>query len=234
MRVDTHERQLKNIGLGPDDYRALIMLPVVPVLWANGKLFGHARDRAIEVGREAFALERAAMDVLRRWLVRPPSWQMLDGGFEALSRLVRAVDEPHFDLDMVQLSLTHAEALARDNVAEPTRRGTPRALNAAERATLRHVADALGIDHGESWADLAETVRGSARTQPEAAPPDQPGGEEHEVSERSLSARFDVPRGDDNPAPEAPSSAVRHLKTALRAKKTENETSPPQVKEGKT
>ncbi|MFW5740022.1 MAG: hypothetical protein ACOC1F_06615 [Myxococcota bacterium] len=228
MQVDTHRERLSDLGLDATSYRALLMLPIVYVVWADRRLYAHTKARGLYVAEHAFGLNRTSMQVVRDWLTSPPEPHIYRQGFEELRSLVRAVDEPQFDTDMVRLSLSHAEALARANVADPNFRGAPRAVSAAERQALRIAASALGVDIGSTWADVVESLDG------DGVPTRPPlGSEEHEVEEGAVSTRFD-----SSPPPESGSErprrgTMRHLKTALRTKDIERNTTAPQLKGGK-
>lgn len=230
MQVDTHRERLTALGLDSSNYRALLMMPAVYVAWARGRVFDHARQRAFEIGKEAFALNDAAMRIVDGWLVRRPPDNTFVLGFDALIHLIRAVDEPMFDNDMARLSLTHAESLARANEPVPVVRDAPWAVSPAEREALHRAAEALGVDHGESWADVVEAV---ASTQPSS--PEPLSGEDHDVEPETLRTRFDSSRQDQPPEETEKQPPMRHLKTAVRNKNTDRDlNTPPQLRGGKT
>lgn len=149
-------QSLAEMGLRPSTYRALLLLPLVYVAWADGKM-DHVEVRLIEnFARERLHMTADTVAILDGWLRQRPSDEFVRNGLENLLGI--ALDEELIEVDVSELSdlLTHAEAIARataDSLDDPT------AVTREEEAALAEIARLLQVDNGATWGELLRTLR---------------------------------------------------------------------------
>ena len=160
--TDLHEDKLETLGLDSTTYRALLMLPAVYVAWAGGTLSAGAAA-GLEQMMKDLELNERAVSVVRRWLRERPSAGYVSHALAELRDLASAVDEPQIDYDLLQALLSHAEAVARAGVSDPRAAAAPWALSREETQAIDQVARILGVDHGQTWADLMQELGASAQ-----------------------------------------------------------------------
>lgn len=128
---------LEELGVPEGGWRAVALLPLVEVAWADGRIQRAERaviDAAVE-GLGLSAPERAAVDV---WLeVRPDSVELARGRRALLELAHRDPDDTAFDG-----ILGRCEAVAR---AAGGLFGVAFAVSEEERLALRDIADALAL-----------------------------------------------------------------------------------------
>jgi hypothetical protein len=144
-------RPLAALGIGPQDHRVLLLLPLVYVAWATGSMTRVERERIVELATERLLLGPGALTVLRRWLEERPSEKYFREGLTGLVALLRAPDEPTTTRDDVQQLLADAEAIARE-AATPRHRAW--SIDDSQRRALRELSRRLGVDSGKPWNDL--------------------------------------------------------------------------------
>ena len=159
--TDLHEDKLETLGLDSGSYRALLMLPAVYVAWAGGTLSAGAAA-GLEQMMQDLELNERAVSVVRRWLRERPTAGYVSHALAELRDLASAVDEPQIDFDLLQALMSHAEAVARSGVSDPRAAMAPWALSRAETNAIDQVSRFLGVDHGQTWADLMQELGGGA------------------------------------------------------------------------
>lgn len=155
------KRDLLRLGIDPEDYRVLKLLPLVYVAWADGMMENVERQRIVFLARKHFKIGDSGARVLDDWLARPPSREYVRRGLCDLLALAWQPDEPEIELSELQDLLLHAEGIAR-STAEAL--DAPWAVGPAEEQALADIAHILGVDNGMSWAALLrdlDGVRGS-------------------------------------------------------------------------
>ncbi len=176
MEHDRLSGALASLGIGPQDYRALLLLPLVYVAWANGKMSRVEREHIVELASDRLQLGAGALTILRRWLEERPSERYFREGLADLVALLRAPDEPTVACDDVQQLLADAEAIARE-AAAPSHQDW--SFDDSQRRALLEVSRHLAIDTGRPWnellAELGTTAPGpaprlNAMPQPRARP----------------------------------------------------------------
>ncbi len=142
---------LGELGISDRNYRALKVLPLVCVAWAEGEPSEPTRrylhvvaERRLRVGDEGLAL-------VRRWMYRRPTAEYFAKGLRILRTLAALPDDWEFDPGELPGLLVLAEAVARTKGYEP---GSPTAITNAEERVLAYIGRVLGVEHGTSWAAL--------------------------------------------------------------------------------
>ncbi len=78
------EQTLAALGLGRQSYRALMLLPLVYVAWADGKMERVEVDRIRELARERLHLSQETANTLDQWLRESPSQRYVENGLRGL------------------------------------------------------------------------------------------------------------------------------------------------------
>lgn len=151
MLRDKMCRSLHHLGIDNTNYKVLKLLPLVYVAWADGKLEMAEEKRLIELAHDHFKIGPGGEKVLKHWIAERPSLDYFKEGLHDVLLLAQAPDDWEFDLDELQGLLAHAEAIAR-TTAEAM--DAPTAVDENEQRALRDIAQELGVDDGESWAEL--------------------------------------------------------------------------------
>lgn len=150
------ERTLADLDVGPSSYRALMLLPLVYVAWADGKMEGLEIERIERFAREHLHFTADTARVLHKWLAEAPPRQFVERGLTGL--LGVALDEELLDVDVSELPdlLLHAETIARstaDALDDPT------AISPEEEQALADIARLLQVDGGSTWKQVLLTLR---------------------------------------------------------------------------
>ncbi|MGE0321488.1 MAG: hypothetical protein AB7K71_27900 [Polyangiaceae bacterium] len=155
MQRDRLKTSLKHLGIDPDDYRVIKLLPLVYVAWADGKMEDVQLERIHSLAARHFELSAAGAHVLDGWLKNRPSKDYFKEGLHDLHLLSTAEDDMEVDFSELPQLLAYAEAIARTTAGALDQ---PEAVNQDERAALEEIAKELMIDSGESWAQLLEEL----------------------------------------------------------------------------
>jgi hypothetical protein len=161
MNILEIKKDLAALGIDPENYRVLKLLPLVYVAWADGRMESVERDRIIRLARERFCIGDSGARLLADWLRAPPSAAYVERGLNDLLALAFAPDEFEIDVDELPQLLAHAEAIARTTAAALD---APWAISAEEERALTDVARLLGVDNGMSWAALLRELDTSRRS----------------------------------------------------------------------
>ncbi|MEQ1503510.1 MAG: DUF533 domain-containing protein, partial [Myxococcota bacterium] len=71
MEDDELARALHGLGLGRDNHQAVVLLPLIEVAWADGRIQRAEKRRLVQIARQhGIPVEQAWLD---RWLKRRPS-----------------------------------------------------------------------------------------------------------------------------------------------------------------
>jgi len=159
---------LKALGMDEASYRALPLLPLVQVAWADGHMQEREKQLILELAEGRYALEDEGRRLLRNWLQHPPSREYARRGQQALVAL--CARERHETLtpevlsDVIDLAKEVAEAaggfFGLRRVAAP------------EAEAIEEIATVLSIPHHRAWVapDDATLLPVDADSQ-EAGPP---------------------------------------------------------------
>lgn len=154
-------RDLERLGIAYEDYRLLMLLPLVYVAWADGKMETVEAHRIVWLARRRFGIGDSGIGLLERWLAAPPSREYIQHGLMELLFLARSPEVLEINLSDLQDLLLHAEAIARSTAAALD---APWAVGPAEEQALEDIARVLGIDNGVSWASLLRELDETRRS----------------------------------------------------------------------
>lgn len=174
MYHDVMEAPLSRLGLTPNNFHALRVLPLLYVAWSNGKIGEIERDQILAFARTELDLNSDAMRLIHQWLNSPPSDRTMREGIACLNRLAQAPDQPDLGHDELLQTLWAAEAMTR-RVAILT--GQAYEPSPEQQDALLILAEKLGIDYGVSWFELLSQLGGDGevrRTFPEKAQVSRP------------------------------------------------------------
>lgn len=164
MQRDHMRHSLERLGVSPDDFRVLKLLPLIYVAWADGSIEPEQKQRIHDFAMRNYDLSPAGIAVLNRWLSHRPSHAYVSEGLRDIYQLALAEDDIEVDFSELPALLSYAEALGRSTARALDR---PDGISAGSDAALEEVASALHIDHGESWGkllkELGERNEGAAR-----------------------------------------------------------------------
>ncbi|MCA9629794.1 MAG: hypothetical protein KC766_19110 [Myxococcales bacterium] len=155
MQRDRLKASLKHLGINPDDYRVIKLLPLVYVAWADGKMEDVQAERIHALASRHFELSADGVHVLDGWLKQRPSKAYFKEGLHDLHLLSMAEDDMEVDFSELPQLLAYAEAIARTTASALDQ---PEAVDPSEREALEEIARELMIDSGESWAQLLEEL----------------------------------------------------------------------------
>jgi hypothetical protein len=152
---DFMKRSIERLGIRPEDYRVLKLLPLIYVAWADGKMDQVKRERIHTFAATHFELSSKASAVLQHWLEVRPTPEYIREGLHDLFLLATAKDDIEVDFSELPGLLFYCETLGAE---AGSRLGIkPHPSESAEKA-LREIAAELHIDHGESWAKLLDEL----------------------------------------------------------------------------
>jgi hypothetical protein len=150
------EQTLSELGLKRSTYRALMLLPLVYVAWADGKLEHVEVERILKFAQARLHLTPDTVAVLERWLQEPPSQSYVERGLQGLLGVALREDMLDVDVDELPDLVLHAEAIAR---ATSEAFEDPTAVTPEEEQALGEIARLLEVDGGATWKRVLEGLR---------------------------------------------------------------------------
>jgi hypothetical protein len=154
------KRDLLALGVDPENYRVLKLLPLVYVAWADGRMESVEHERIMALARDHFRIGESGAQLLEYWLAAPLPLGYVERGLSDLLSLAFSPDEFEIDVDELPQLLAHAEAIARTTAAALD---APWAILPEEEAALAQVARLLRVDNGVSWAALLRELDAGPR-----------------------------------------------------------------------
>jgi phytoene/squalene synthetase len=150
MNIDAFLAELK---IPREAYRLVMLLPLVYVAWADGKIQPEERKLIMRIASEKGMLANGGRETLETWLTLPPTEQQLKANLRALNELCRGrrVDGQEFDADSEQLLLAWCQDVAD---AAGGLLGLRSARHAAEAEALKKISAALDIGGAKNWRAL--------------------------------------------------------------------------------
>ena len=156
--------RLTALGVSGGNVRCLLLLPLAYVAWASRRRDAPTLQRLLENTAKRAKLDAESLAIANSWLVKEPGMVHFVGGFQLLTALSKAPDQPLFcasDLIKSVVWASYAAQLDR----EPMARGYGPVSRSARHA-MRQVSAWLEVDIGELWvdvmADLGEDLPRSA------------------------------------------------------------------------
>lgn len=155
--IDTALRDsLSSLGFDAASYRVLMLLPLVYVAWADGKMDDVEIERIDDIAKERFHLGAGGLEILDGWLVERPTKEYFDEGMQDLFLLAQSEDgEPLIHPEELHDLLVHCEAIAR---ASGHALDVPTNVSRDEERALEAIAQVLGVDNGMSWGRLLDEL----------------------------------------------------------------------------
>lgn len=166
-------QDLATLGLDARSFRAVALLPLVEVAWADHEVQLQERKHILEIAKGHGLLSGRGALALDRWLSSRPSEDELALGRSVLVRLAHSTDGIGADLPEDSLQ-TVVEMCAQVAEAAGGLFGLFQRVSAEERATIRAIADAIeqhssdvrdtkpaqagGATLDDAWKDLLDEV----------------------------------------------------------------------------
>lgn len=172
---------LHSLGIDEESCGAVVLLPLVQVAWADGRVQDEERELILSIASARGLLTGDGERLLDGWLHYRPSPRYIERGRAALIELAKRGDGPVASGvgDIVSL----CEQVARSAGGLFGRIGV---VDATERRALAEIAGALSIEAGRSWREVLDQIG------PTATPDEDPEEEVTDVA--GLGARSaDVP-----------------------------------------
>ena len=152
----TLKESLLSLGLTPQNHRVLMLLPLVYVAWADGKMEDVEIERIDDIARKHFHFGKSGLDILDTWLKKRPTQDYFDEGLQSLFLLAQTEEgEPLIHPEELSDLLLHAEAIAR---ATSRALDSPTAVTREEEHALAEIAMLLEVDNGVSWRKLLDEL----------------------------------------------------------------------------
>jgi hypothetical protein len=150
------ERTLSGLGLTRATYRALLLLPLVYVAWADGSVQNVERELILKFAGTRLHLTTGTMKVIEGWLEKAPTKEYIESGLHGLLGI--ALDENMLEVDVSELPdlVVHAEALA---AATAETLHDPTSVTPEEETALAEIAALLQVDGGSPWKSVLDAVR---------------------------------------------------------------------------
>ncbi len=142
---------LATLGIDDLSYKALSLLPLVHVAWADGEI--QAEERAlVEKTMTGANLGAEGERLVRNWLTYAPSADYVERGRTALVALALRGGEMKLEADVLTDVVGMAQSVAR---AAGGLWGIG-AINKDERKALDEIAAALNVSEGTAWRDAVQ------------------------------------------------------------------------------
>ncbi len=144
---------LRVLGMDRESWRALPLLPLVQVAWADGRVQDSEREFILALATDRFSLEDEGRRLLRNWLHHPPSSAYVRDGHLALLELCRHASTP-VGPETLQDVISFAQQVAQ---AAGGFYGFG-AVGRAEAEIIEQIAQALKIEHDRPWVTPDDTT----------------------------------------------------------------------------
>lgn len=156
MKIDTVLEELK---IPREGYRVIMLMPLVYVAWADGKIQSQERKLIMRIAEERGLLDHGGRGCLERWLAHAPTTAQLKSHLAILSELARShrAMGSDIDADSEQLMIAWCQDVAD---AAGGLLGLRSTRHDAEHAALKTIAAAVDVRNAKHWH----------------APPAQPSG----------------------------------------------------------
>ncbi len=145
MNADALRTELVWLGFDVRNWRALALLPLVDVAWADGAVQPEERVVIQAVAKDRYRLEPEGMSLLAGWLTHRPSPDYTHRGRRALMALAQTSSPLTVATPADVLALCEQVANAAGGVFGF------RKIEAAERAALVAIAEGMCIENATAW-----------------------------------------------------------------------------------
>lgn len=147
MKIDNVLDELK---IPREAYRVIMLMPLVYVAWADGKIQSQERKLIMSIADERGLLDHGGRGCLERWLAQAPTVAQLKSHLAILSELARSHGNMggDFDADAEQLMIAWCQDVAD---AAGGLLGLRSARHDAEHAALKTIAAAVDVRNAKHW-----------------------------------------------------------------------------------
>jgi len=148
---------MERLGIGKEQFRAIGLLPLAYVAWADGSLQLFERSSIQDFAKEKGWLDSGEDELLAEWLTTPPP---LEDALDA-ARAVAALARDHRALGSSIPLETPADILLACHAvtrASGGLFGLRSAISEEESFALQQVTDALEIDPGADWRAIVKSL----------------------------------------------------------------------------
>lgn len=144
-------QRIGQLGIDQSSYRALALLPLVEVAWADGTVQSAERDLIVKIASENYFDMGNGAEILDGWLSKRPAEDYFDQGRALLVELARRERGVGADLDGQTLSalLDLCEDVAR---AAGGLFGIAFTIEKKERSAIRDISSALSLAPNIDWS----------------------------------------------------------------------------------
>jgi hypothetical protein len=143
---------LATLGIDEMSYRALPLLPLVAVAWADGEVQATERDLILRAAKDTWNIPAEGEMVLRNWLHYPPSAAYQKRGRSALIALCMR----HGDVELDARVLTDAARLSKEVAKAAGGLWGIASINKEEANALGEITTMLEVARGTTWAESAQ------------------------------------------------------------------------------
>ena len=147
MKLDAWLAELK---IPRENHRLVMLLPMVYVAWADGRIHGKERRLIMQIAEERGLLENGGRLTLERWLSVAPTESQLRTDLALLNELCSSHGNGshEFDADCAQMLIAYCQDVA-DAAGSVLGFTSPR--SEAEQSALKTIAAALEIHRAKNW-----------------------------------------------------------------------------------
>jgi hypothetical protein len=147
LKIDAWLAELK---IPRENYRLVMLLPMVYVAWADGRVQSAERKLILQIAADRSLLENGGRETLDQWLSVAPSTARLRTDLAILNELCNSHSktDSDFDADCLQLLIAYCQDVAD---AAGGMLGLTPARHESEEAALKMIATALDIKSAGNW-----------------------------------------------------------------------------------
>jgi hypothetical protein len=144
------EAWLAELKIPRDNYRIVMLLPMVYVAWADRRIHAQERRLIMQIAEQRGLLENGGRATLERWLSVAPTESQLRTDLAALNELCSSHGHgaDGFDADCAQMLIAYCQDVAD---AAGSILGLTSARSEAEQSALKTIAAALEMHRAKNW-----------------------------------------------------------------------------------
>jgi cytochrome P450/tellurite resistance protein len=156
---------MTELGIGKDNHRAVALLPLVYVAWADGTVQSSERALILRIAGEKGWVGADGSALLERWLTQAPSAEHVELGLKVLRAM--ADQERGAGSSLTTHGLKGLLKLCRDVAsAAGGYLGFADPISAEEAQALERIAGALALDESKTWDQLVAEEEAHEHPQP--------------------------------------------------------------------
>ena len=152
---------MHGLGLDDDNVHAIVLLPLIEVAWADGRVHENERRLILDIARQRGVLSGEGSVVLETWLRYRPSDRYLARGREVLNALALR-EAGGVTSATLQEIVGFCERVALSAAGLFGR--AFKAINPEEKAAIAEIATALAMDRKATWAAVEQDLKAAQIT----------------------------------------------------------------------